>query len=245
MAKLPSVTAVRFLQRLAPHAGEAAAAVRAALPSRFAPGDASELVVESATPPAGDGAAAPRSEPVASPTPQVEQAATVVTVDSARVVQQSVAKHELAPSRLRPLAEREESAKAPARTKCAAAAPTLPERPSRAKADAGTQPRPQAARSIPQPAPNPAAISKSFAAMARPAVDIRPPLRESAVALRTAPARSEALAVVHVTIDRIDVHTPTPGPLTPRQPPKPRASSTVSLSDYLRQRDRARHGDKT
>jgi hypothetical protein len=80
-----------------------------------------------------------------------------------------------------------------------------------------------------------------LASVARPSVDARAPLRESTVAQRSTAQRGETPAVVHVTIDRVDVRTP--GTATPsRLSPKPRASSTVSLSEYLHQRDRSRNG---
>jgi len=78
--------------------------------------------------------------------------------------------------------------------------------------------------------------------MARPAVAVRSPLRESTVAQRAAPARGETPTIVHVTIDRVDVRAPPAPAFTPSLNQKPRAMSTVSLSDYLRQRDSARNG---
>lgn len=72
---------------------------------------------------------------------------------------------------------------------------------------------------------------------------VAPPLSESTLAQRIAPARTaETPTVVHVTIDRIDVRTPSATAAQARPQAKPRAASAMSLGDYLRQRDRARHG---
>lgn len=82
-----------------------------------------------------------------------------------------------------------------------------------------------------------------MSAVTRQQTDTRPPLRDIAVAQRAASLRAEAPAVVHVTIDRIDVRAPgTAAPSERRLNPKPRTASTVSLSDYLRQHERSRNG---
>lgn len=77
----------------------------------------------------------------------------------------------------------------------------------------------------------------------RPALDVRPPLRESAVAQRAVLPQAEKPAVVHVTIDRVDVRAPSPA-VERRSSPRKRSASTVSLDDYLRQRERPRGGSR-
>lgn len=84
-----------------------------------------------------------------------------------------------------------------------------------------------------------------FASLSRPATEIRPPLSDNTVAQRFSAQRPEAPAIVHVTIDRIDVRMPAAAQASQQPTPKPRAASAVALGDYLRQRDRARNGGAT
>jgi hypothetical protein len=66
--------------------------------------------------------------------------------------------------------------------------------------------------------------------------NLRPPLPKPVIEERaTNPVRTE----IHVTIDRIDVRAPAAAPnAMPQAAPRSRPASTLSLSDYLRQRGR-------
>jgi hypothetical protein len=63
------------------------------------------------------------------------------------------------------------------------------------------------------------------------------PLAEATVAQRALLARRESRPVVQVTIDRLEVRAPAQAP-APATAQKPRTTSTLPLSDYLRRRAR-------
>lgn len=85
-------------------------------------------------------------------------------------------------------------------------------------------------------------VSSRLAEPHRAAPEVHAPLRESTVAQRAGQLRTEAETVVQVTIDRIDVRLPAPPAAERSSGSKARSGPKVSLSDYLRQRDRRRHG---
>jgi hypothetical protein len=231
---------MRFLARLAPAARRAAPGVRAALPSRFAPGNWEEPVDEQAV------EATVNRVPVAAQTPPTADtkgespAAPVTQLPPATVVLHKTI------TRLDPQALRAPTPAAPLPHSLAVARDNAAE-PARAqplqREDEGTAPvlreafsgRPsEAAQPVLKAAPRP------FADLSRPAGDVRPPLSESTVAERGAATRGTE-TVVHVTIDRIDVRAPA-GRTEQQQRPRTRSSPSISLSEYLRQRDQARRG---
>jgi hypothetical protein len=66
---------------------------------------------------------------------------------------------------------------------------------------------------------------------------VRPPLPKPVIEERATNPVRVAATEIHVTIDRIDVRVPAAAPNgTPQPAPRPRPASTLSLSDYLRQR---------
>jgi hypothetical protein len=67
--------------------------------------------------------------------------------------------------------------------------------------------------------------------------NVRPPLLQPVIQERATNPVRVAATEIHVTIDRIDVRAPAAAAnATPQPAPRPRPSSTLSLSDYLRQR---------
>ena len=66
------------------------------------------------------------------------------------------------------------------------------------------------------------------------------PLSQQALASRVVP-QSDRPPIVHVTIDRVDVRAPA-APDRPAPRPRPRATTSGSLTDYLQTRQRRRGG---
>jgi hypothetical protein len=81
-------------------------------------------------------------------------------------------------------------------------------------------------------------IQSSVRIAQRPTVTA--PLTARALAMK-APAAADQRPVVHVTIDRIDVRAPAEA-AAPKPPSRPRATTSVSLNDYLRGYDERRRG---
>lgn len=242
---------LRFLQRLAPGARNERPAVRAALPSRFAASDAQGLLTEQVSELQADAAelgmeqhSAPSraARDLRSPTREI-------TEPAAPPAQHASPMHALTASQTPPPGwpSPQNFSLEPAASFAAAvdAALGTPPRPMRAAAasDAFDPRAAWLARRDPEPDAHP--LPQSLLDAAPSPIDVHAPLRESAVAYGKASshASTPAPAVVHVTIDRIDVHTPASAVAAPALP-KPRSPSMLSLSDYLRQNDRARGGGR-
>ncbi|HEU0202078.1 MAG TPA: hypothetical protein VFR86_16805 [Burkholderiaceae bacterium] len=229
-----SLALMPFLERLAPGAQQGQARIRAALAPRFA-SEWTSLAEETTLVFAHE----PAAQQVRSSAPPVVPpvaAAKVVAVETpARDPQYAV-----------PMA-RPPNIAAPVRFA------TAPVKPAPATGRHRTNATTEPALTPPMRAPVHAVAALAQPAESRPPRDTadaapaqppthpdhrapRPPLTESAVAQRAAQVRSEP-TVVHVTIDRIDVRAPAQAP-EPALAPKPRATSTLPLSDYLRQRGR-------
>jgi hypothetical protein len=247
MAMKPAVlsSSLPFLARLAPAALSAAPSVRAALPSRFdSKGSAETLVEQVVETPAEDrrparpapSAAEPASEAVS---PTVTATAPSVTPKQMAVMQ-TVA-------RLDPREQRVSIADTPqvpagASPLSPGAAPLPPvDSPGSPASFTRYSPREEPSR-LPSGKPSLTASPEGFAQWSRPAVDVPPPLRESTVAQRATSDRAERQDVVHVTIDRIDLRLPSAGTPEHRANPRTRPATSVSLGDYLRQRDKPRQG---
>lgn len=86
--------------------------------------------------------------------------------------------------------------------------------------------------------------SRTFVELAKPALEVRPPLREATIAERSTASNDRPATIVEVTIDRVDVHVPSPiASSGPKPTPKPRAPS-LALGDYLRQGARSGEGGR-
>ena len=236
-------SSLRFLARLAPASREAAPSVRAALPSRFAPGEGVEpLTGQLVETPAPGSWAAPQEVAVATPSARspalaAEPAAPQAT--SKPVPMQGVAWFEPQGLRAAPAEAPSLRVAGTPRGNQAEPASAQPDPLSRAAQAVAAQREPQAPNQRPEPVSAPKMAADPWTDSSRPAVDVRPPLRESTVAQRAPSLRAEAQPVVQVTIDRIDVRVP-PQPLPERQPnPRSRNAPTISLSEYLRQRSRS------
>lgn len=237
------ISSLRFLARLAPASREAAPSVRAALPSRFAPGEGTEPLTEQLveTPAPGSGAA---PQEVAVATPSAKSPALAAEPAAPRAASKPVSTQGMA--WLDPQGPRAAPAEVPSRRAAgtprgnqAEPASAQPGPLSRTAQAMATQREPQAPPQRPEPDSAPKMAADPWADSSGPAVDVRPPLRESTVAQRAPSLRAEAQPVVQVTIDRIDVRVP-PQPLPERRPnPRSRNAPTVSLSEYLRQRSRS------
>ena len=217
-----SKPSVRFFARLA----RGGAGVHAALPPRFGSADALAPLEEHNTlMPAEAGASEPGDPAV--PGGQREDAATVGNAAAPEAKQHPATPRTIArpdPTELRLPPDRDTP---------------LPRTAAKPEVDAAPagKPKPSFAQAV-MPLRSPA---QAFATLSKPAVELRPPLREAAVSQR-AMSRTDGPSVVQVTIDRVDVRLPSGTAPERRAEPRRRASSTVSLSDYLRQRDRSRHG---
>ncbi|WP_224079152.1 hypothetical protein [Cupriavidus laharis] len=240
MARPSALPPVPFLARLAPGARQAGAPVRAALPSRFEPPDTADATPELALAPAAQDDGTSRDAPQPMPAdlrqampPAVGNVAAAPSRASAvtpvRTPAMPVQTREASPA-VQPgtpqLPVRETATMPPAPVRHEAAMPAI--------AVPAVPPRASSAAAMPAKAPP--------AGEPRAAPATRPPLREGAVAQRAASARREEPAVVHVTIDRVDVHMPGPAPQQRAAQAKPRAAPAVPLEDYLRQRGRPRKG---
>jgi hypothetical protein len=229
MAPPSSTAPMRFLERLAP--GARAAIVRAALPSRFAPRAAPEPLAEQAFNPQVEGRTAASSAELP-PAPRAEHVAPSVGVSAAPVT--------LHFRRAPATSSDSEPVRSPARAVSEIPTALTPTTIARVASMAsppqslrGARERTSTARpEVTLHASGPIAAREPLPAPA----DVRPPLRESALAGRAA-RHSEAPDVVHVTIDRIDVRMPAAARPAQRRDSKPRATSTVALGDYLRRRD--------
>lgn len=236
-------SSLRFLARLAPASREAAPSVRAALPSRFAPGEGAEPLTEQLVEtPAQGSRAAPQEVSVA--TPSAKSRALAAEPAAPRAAPKPVSMQGMA--WLDPQGLRAASAEAPSlqaagmpRGNPTGPAPAQPGPLSRAAQAVATQREPQAPPQRSEPDSAPKAAADPWADHSRPATDMRPPLRESTVAQRAHSRRAETPRVVQVTIDRVDVRVPPPPLLERRSNPRSRNAPTVSLSEYLRQRSRS------
>jgi len=232
--------AIRFLEQLAPAAATAGAHVYAPVPPRFAP-FASELQPDEeqrSVPAAPDAEvqsssrqSAPRVTPtidVAAPTTAAAERTRSPEVSRSDSARGAVPAHASAPVAAAHATPMNASATplplaSPAWAASSMAAPRI----------GGSRPR-NAAPSVIESAPSRRKAEASHTAV------VRPPLRERTVAQVSAPPRSEPHPVVHVTIDRIEVRAPAARPAASAGPKsKPRTPSSKSLSDYLRERDRA------
>jgi len=240
---------LRFFERLAPGARQASPAVRAALPPRFAPGDSAGALSEEAKDVAarpGEPARQRQGDVAAAAPPQAERRSEerLLSAPLAQSRRPSLAD---APDKSRPQSAAHPLDPAVLGIKDAAGnvhaeAPSRPLQRGIAARVAEADPPRAASRSIETSIES---TDASFDASAWPAAEIQAPLSEAAVAQRAAPARAEAPTVVHVNIDRVDVRMPVAPAAAPKLTPKPRGASTVSLGDYLRQRDRGRSGGGT
>lgn len=241
-------TSLPFLARLARAARGSVPSVRAALPSRFeskGPADATptEQAFEA---PADDGRA---QRPVPEPAGPASDAASPVAASPApwAAPEAAVALHAMArpdPRALRVCAAevtRAPAGDAPSGRSPAPSPPPGPRGPAAGPASPARQESRDASREA-SGKPSLKVAPEPFAQSARPAVEVRPPLRESTVAQRAASPRAEPQDVVQVTIDRIDVHLPPAGTTERRASSRARAAPAVSLGEYLRQRDKPRHG---
>lgn len=241
-----------FLTRLAPGARNAStnagATVRAALPSRFAPGETPEPLTEQTSAiPAADTKTMLAAE-ASSPARGAKRAASEVNVIPTQAVSRPVMMPAAArldhPALRSPLNETPEVKTSPMLRSSAADLPAPQAAPLSGieKPVFAAIPREPMKPARAESEPVLKTASEPFASLSRPAADVRPPLRESAVAQRVASQYSEAPTVVQVTIDRVDVRMPPAAQPGQQLNSKPRTASTVSLGDYLRQRERARHG---
>jgi len=221
-------TRVPFLARLAPGAREGASGVRAALPSRFAPAEAVEAQVE--------------QHPIAkAPDAFAESAPAVVRLrPGAPEAMETLA--ERAAPRPKPAFERilarPQRDPMPMSISVPLSVPAIQPIAAGRQADPDHEPAPSVmAAAHAEPARASVAVPAA-APRPRARVEVRPPLRESTVAQRSEAPRAEASpAVVHVSIDRIDLRVPAPPP-----PERPAAAArsrgaTMPLADYLRRRE--------
>lgn len=251
MAMKPTVlsASLPFLARLAPAVREAAPSVRAALPSRFeSKGSAETLAEQVVETPAEDGRPARPAPSLAEPA--VEAVSPRVTATAPSVTPKDMAVMQTV-ARLDPRELRVSMADTPPVAAGAAPGSRLEapvphaDSPGPAASFARQAPRQEPSRlpSVkPFDKPSLTAAPESFAQSSRPAAEVPPPLRESTVAQRATSDRAEPQDVVHVTIDRIDVRLPSAGTTERRPNPKTRAASTLTLGEYLRQRDKPRQG---
>lgn len=247
MAMKPTVltSSLPFLARLAPAARGASPSVRAALPSRFeSMGSAETLAEQVVKTPAEDGRPARPAPTVAEPAAEAESPTVTAKAPSVTpkhmAEMQSVAR--LDPRELRVSMADTPQLPAGASPRSRSEAPVAPaDSPGPAASFAGQAPREEPSH-LPSDKPSLTAAPEAFAQSSRPAADVRPPLRESTVAQRATSDRAERQDVVHVTIDRIDVRLPAAGTPERRPNPRTRPAASVSLGEYLRQRDKPRQG---
>jgi hypothetical protein len=239
-----SVPRVPFLARLSPGARERTGGVRAALPSRFDAGRASdETLAEQVVEIPAERPAVPPEE--APPTHAPRRDAPVTTVAAAAGTPE-VASFTVTPRPELP----------PLRTVALAVPPAPGAERSAGDATVADPSEPPARTARPAVSPGPAApdagrgqsraavlrtVSEPLPERSRPALGARQPLREAALAQRDALPRSATQDVVQVTIERIDVRMPSDPAPDRRASSKPRAPS-VPLGEYLRERGKSRRG---
>ncbi|HMN20309.1 MAG TPA: hypothetical protein PKA16_02840 [Ottowia sp.] len=248
-----SAASLPFLARLAPSARAAAPGVHAALPSRFAASGAPEPLVEQVSEiPADTQSRTSRQRPDAA-TPRTTM--HLAGVPSSPLVRRSAVDARErpfrpavpgaagAPGAVPEAAAQRQTSSAARGAVGAIGSPSLEPPRHMAESVGSTQhgsPRP-AFRPVAEASPPVHRVLPPAEARADPGV--RAPLRETVVAQRIAPQRAaDAPTVVHVTIDRVDVRVPSPQPVEPRVESRRRSPSTVSLGDYLRQRERSSGG---
>jgi hypothetical protein len=235
-----TVPTVRFLEQLMPSGLDTLAAVRAALPARFAPpGFTTHPGDENAIGEVGDIARAERGVPPTDVRARDEAHSRGAIKPAAPLPPVAPPRWPLGAAALSPDAAGGRGGESHSD------APRAPD---------GIQgsPSPMVA-ATPIAAPSPRSHSSAEIAVGRTAASAGTMTRGETTAAARAPLRAQTRAhraalsgeqptIVHVTIDRIDVRAPAASAPSERPAPKKRSGLSQSLSDYLRQRDRAQGG---